>query len=193
MKPSQHAAARWARPSCLLCSLHTLPAPSWIIHPFGWSNTHLLFILPPWCQATRAATSLWNLKGALRGALAGLQYATLCNSGHCGGICINWIGIYQVGIDRENEFKAKLRFLKIIFWCLLCFSGSGARPLSAELFLFWRRQQFCSTATPTRGKCLLAGTHCLINMNFPLHFTAISKHSVLTVHKCKSQTAAIRL
>lgn len=48
-----------------LCSPHTLPAPSWIIHPFGWSNTHLLFILHPWCQATRAATSLWNLKGAL--------------------------------------------------------------------------------------------------------------------------------
>lgn len=63
------------------CSLHTLPAPSWIIHPFGWSNTHLLFILHPWCQATRAATSLWNLTGALlwarRSALAGF---TVCNT-----------------------------------------------------------------------------------------------------------------
>ncbi len=63
------------------CSLHTLPAPSWIIHPFGWSNTHLLFILPPWCQASRAATALWNLKGALLWARAcRFSWLTVCNT-----------------------------------------------------------------------------------------------------------------
>lgn len=64
-----------------LCSLHTLPAPFWIIHPFGWSNTHLLFILPPWCQATRAATSLWNLKGApLWAHVHRFSWLTVCNT-----------------------------------------------------------------------------------------------------------------
>lgn len=109
-----------------LCCLHTLPAPSWIIHPFGWSNIHLLFILPPWCQATRAATSLWNLKGApLWAHMHRFSWLTVCNTLQRWPL---WGDLHKLKrnvssqcsfkikmrvVERENQCKSKLRFSDI--------------------------------------------------------------------------------
>lgn len=147
-----------------LCSVHTLPAPSWIIHPFGWSNTHLLFILHPWCQATRAATSLWNLKGALlwarRSALAGF---TVCNTlqqsplwGDLHKLNRNlssrcppppqkkWAALKEkMSLNPNCDFQPFSKWFSVcgsfFFFCCSHFGGGGG--------------SFTPQQTPTHGKC----------------------------------------
>lgn len=96
--------------------------------------THIYYsFLPPWCQATRAATALWNLKGALLWAPA--RRFTVCNTlqhwllwrdlhklnRNLASRCVCIKKKIQKKAVVKNELKSKLRFspiFKMISWCL---------------------------------------------------------------------------
>lgn len=121
-KSLQQAAGRRARPSRVSVLWRALPALSWIIHPFGWSNAHIYYsFCIPGVKLPVQAALLWKPKGrtALGSTLEpAYSNATLCNSRTL------WRDLHKLNrklssretsvAERGNEFKSKLRFSTVL-------------------------------------------------------------------------------
>lgn len=124
-KSRQQAAGRRARPSRISVLWRARPAPSWIIHPFGWSNAHIYYsFCIPGVKLPVQPALLWKPKGrpSLGSTLQpAYSNATLCNSRTL------WRDLHKLNrksssrcvaetsvAERGNEFKSKLRFSTIL-------------------------------------------------------------------------------
>lgn len=156
---TRHAAARWAWSSCF-CVLSTtsVSLPELFIRLGEVTHIYYSSRLPgvklP-VQLQRCETWRERCFGLQHAALAGLQYATLCNSSHC------WRDLHKLNRNLASQYKKKKKKSKERCWkekmslnpnwdfyrfsnyfmMLVVFSGTCAQRLSAEQLHFWRRQQ----------------------------------------------------